>query len=85
MTTIGHDIERTRLQARDSFLRRVGAQVAFLLERWNAARAKRKSLIYLSEMEDWLLDDIGVTRAEVEEALADAGIHRDPAAPLQQH
>ncbi|GGA50477.1 DUF1127 domain-containing protein [Pelagibacterium lentulum] len=81
----GSDIERLRLRARVSFLRQLGAQVANLFSLWRASRAKRKSLIHLSELEDWQLDDIGLTRADVQEALADAGIYRDTAHPIQPH
>lgn len=81
----GSDIEGLRLRARVSFLRQLGAQVTHLFGLWSAARAKRKSLIHLSELADWQLDDIGLTRTEVDEALCNAGIHRDTVRPIQPH
>lgn len=47
--------------------------------------ARRRSLARLADMEEWQLDDIGITRAEVNQVLERNGIERDPALPIQPH
>lgn len=47
--------------------------------------ARRRSLARLADMEDWQLDDIGITRAEVNQMLERNGIERDPVLTIQPH
>ncbi|WP_246018444.1 DUF1127 domain-containing protein [Pelagibacterium montanilacus] len=82
MTLEHADIETRRLVARVATLRAMGRSIAhaaaqlLALQAWRA-RARRTAL-RLAAMEDWQLEDIGLTRAEVEQQLARHGIVRDP-------
>lgn len=82
MTTTLETLDRGRLSARVGFLRALGSKIAVSLTNgvhvYRQRAAKRRSLVRLADLEDWQLDDIGVTRAEVERVLGEAGIHRDP-------
>ena len=60
----------------------------FVARWWDAQRAgmaRRRSLIQLADMEEWQLRDIGLTRADVNHALARDGIGRDLIEPTQPH
>lgn len=48
------------------------------LRKWTSRRRKRREVASLLELEDWVLQDMGITRGDVHEALAfrgDAGLH----------
>lgn len=82
MTCIERDME-FELAARPALWQRLGGTVGRIWGRYVQWRRARETLRHLVEAEDWLLDDIGITRAELDQMLAGQGLARDRATPDQ--
>lgn len=80
--TMTFDNPRRLQSARPGVLQKLSGRVlqgiASLLAARRSRAASRRTLTHLVDMEDWQLEDIGLTRHEVERAGAEAGLRRDP-------
>jgi len=74
-----------RPQRRSSFAAAIIVAARAALASALRFRRRKRSLIHLSQLDDRQLDDIGVTRGEVERVLAENRIYRDPVNPHQPH
>lgn len=67
----------------------IGQFLKTVLSGWWADRhnraARRRSLVRLADLEQWQLEDIGLTRSEVDRVLERNGVARDPVSPFRPH
>lgn len=74
-----------RVGSRPNFWDELKGHVVSLWVAHRTSAARRRSLVRLADMEEWQLRDIGLTRADVERALASNHIGRDLVEPVQPH